>query len=365
MLASALKLAAVAASIAAAITTTISHSHTTAPNSRNRKDREERDSQEEGEGRVRTAPAGVTAAAPSCRAEKREVQAEEGEGGEGRAVAAAVWSVHELLSELHEEEAVVRRSVASLLLSGPSSSSPIPFVAAVVDEPSRRRSGLRPHLPTCAPSHPPPRSLWLIAHQAKTKPPPTDSTRQHSTTPPPLRRQHPNPSIQPSTAAPPSLPLSLPPKSIWSTSHRFSVELLTLLIEGEKYNFKVSQLLSVTYVVSESREKLSLPYISKSLGENAWASCFHQASIGTHDTHSSPLTGRCKGSDNSNIAGTYNLSRLVPDDTEVLAECKLHPHVIPMKKILVLSLIEYILWLVCIKKFIYFVGEDTITLLSV
>ncbi|XLR32862.1 hypothetical protein HN51_052791, partial [Arachis hypogaea] len=71
---------------------------------------------------------------------------------------------------------------------------------------------------------------------------------------------------------------------------------------------QVSQLLSVTYVVSESREKLSLPYISKSLGENAWASCFHQASIGTHDTHSSPLTGRCKGSDNSNIAGTYNLS---------------------------------------------------------
>ncbi|QHN96566.1 Tropinone reductase-like [Arachis hypogaea] len=37
---------------------------------------------------VRTAPAGVTAAAPWRRAEKREVRAEEGEGGEGRAVAA-------------------------------------------------------------------------------------------------------------------------------------------------------------------------------------------------------------------------------------------------------------------------------------
>ncbi|KAL4372623.1 hypothetical protein AHAS_Ahas05G0000300 [Arachis hypogaea] len=84
---------------------------------------------------------------------------------------------------------------------------------------------------------------------------------------------------------------------------------------------KVSQLLAVTYVVSDSREQLSLPYISKSLGENAWASYFHQASIGTHDTHSSRLTGRCKGSDKSNIGGTYNLSRLVPDDTEVLAEC--------------------------------------------
>ncbi|XLR22092.1 hypothetical protein S83_049992, partial [Arachis hypogaea] len=84
---------------------------------------------------------------------------------------------------------------------------------------------------------------------------------------------------------------------------------------------QVSQLLAVTYVVSNSREQLSLPYISKSLGENAWASYFHQASIGTHDTHSSRLTGRCKGSDKSNIGGTYNLSRLVPDDTEVLAEC--------------------------------------------
>ncbi|QHN79475.1 Tropinone reductase-like [Arachis hypogaea] len=102
-LASTIKLAAVAASIAAAITTTIRspspnlnvlskliklETHTAAPNSRNRKGREERDSQEEGEGRVRTAPAGVTATAPSCRTEKREVRAEEGEGQEGRAVAA-------------------------------------------------------------------------------------------------------------------------------------------------------------------------------------------------------------------------------------------------------------------------------------
>ncbi|RYR21067.1 hypothetical protein Ahy_B03g066309 [Arachis hypogaea] len=39
------------------------------------------------------------------------------------------------------EEAVARRSVTSLPLSGPSSSLPIPFIAAVVDEPSRRRSG--------------------------------------------------------------------------------------------------------------------------------------------------------------------------------------------------------------------------------
>ncbi|RYR17997.1 hypothetical protein Ahy_B03g062640 [Arachis hypogaea] len=116
---------------------------TAAPNSRNRKGREERDSQEEGEGRVRTAPAGVTAAAPSCRAEKREVRAKEGEGGEGRAVAAAVWSVHELLSEPRNEEAVARRSVVLLPLSGLSSSSPIPFISAIVDEPSRRRSGLR------------------------------------------------------------------------------------------------------------------------------------------------------------------------------------------------------------------------------
>ncbi|XLT84980.1 hypothetical protein HN873_006733 [Arachis hypogaea] len=118
---------------------------------------------------------------------------------------------------------------------------------------------------------PPPRSLWPVAHTHKrshavalshsrslfSKSPKHDAT--HSTTPKPSssRRRHPQhhaiahaqhhavavetpppsassvsgfshsaplSSVQPtpSTAAPPSLPVSLPPKSTWSPSHRFS-----------------------------------------------------------------------------------------------------------------------------------------------
>ncbi|KAL1321159.1 hypothetical protein AAHE18_14G108300 [Arachis hypogaea] len=93
------------------------------------------------------------------------------------------------------------------------------------------RPASQPPLPLQYSSHPAThhRSLFrptrshAVAHQVKTKPPPTDSTWQHSTTPPPLRHHHPNPSVQPSTTAPPNLPLSLPPKSIWSPSHRFSL----------------------------------------------------------------------------------------------------------------------------------------------
>ncbi|XP_054803798.1 separase isoform X2 [Prosopis cineraria] len=59
---------------------------------------------------------------------------------------------------------------------------------------------------------------------------------------------------------------------------------------------KVSRLLAVIYIVSASSEQFSLSSFSKALGENYWASYFHQASIGTHLAYQfcSNLSGRCK-----------------------------------------------------------------------
>lgn len=59
---------------------------------------------------------------------------------------------------------------------------------------------------------------------------------------------------------------------------------------------QVSKLLAVMYVVSASSEQFSLSSFSKALGENYWASYFHQASIGTHLTYRflSHLTRSCK-----------------------------------------------------------------------
>ena len=59
---------------------------------------------------------------------------------------------------------------------------------------------------------------------------------------------------------------------------------------------QVSKLLALMHVVSALTEQVSLSSFSKPLGENYWASYFHQASIGTHLTYQflSHLTGRCK-----------------------------------------------------------------------
>lgn len=59
---------------------------------------------------------------------------------------------------------------------------------------------------------------------------------------------------------------------------------------------QVSKLLAVMNVVSAISDQFSLPSLSDAIGENYWASYFHQASIGTHLTYQflSHLTGRCK-----------------------------------------------------------------------
>ncbi|XP_019425826.1 PREDICTED: separase isoform X1 [Lupinus angustifolius] len=89
---------------------------------------------------------------------------------------------------------------------------------------------------------------------------------------------------------------------------------------------KVSKLLAVMYVVSASSEQFSLSSFSKVLGENCWASYFHQASIGTHLTYRflSHVSERYKGSyvtGSSCIGeGTVNFLRPVPETSVDLAE---------------------------------------------
>ncbi|KAK7246827.1 hypothetical protein RIF29_41697 [Crotalaria pallida] len=89
---------------------------------------------------------------------------------------------------------------------------------------------------------------------------------------------------------------------------------------------KVSKLLAVMYVVSASSEQFSLSSLSKVLGENCWASYFHEASTGTHLTYRflSHLSGRCKGSylTGSSCTGEGTLSSLrpVPDTSVDLVE---------------------------------------------
>ncbi|KAI4296272.1 hypothetical protein L6164_036245 [Bauhinia variegata] len=95
---------------------------------------------------------------------------------------------------------------------------------------------------------------------------------------------------------------------------------------------KVSTLLAVMFIVSASSEQLSLSSFSKSLGDNYWATYFHQASIGTHLAYQfrSRASGRCQhlvdaegqyviGS-SCMREGTCDLLRLAPETTQDLVE---------------------------------------------